>query len=364
MSVDQCLRCFYFERSLFVVLISLFLLSCGEKKEPILDVKFLDISLDSLKVIETQYQDLSFSKAIQYPNSSSVFFTNDQTENELRIYQLNLDDLRLNQILNVAVDFDYAAFFVDEKKNEVLLFSSDSIYFYDFSNQLARKMAIPEIKNGFLCYLNSTGFPPFVNNNQLYIEHFYDDEGTYSSPNFYKQSFQATVDLNESDVKLLPMVYPLEYQKKCFGYNFIPDRIFNDRLDQIVTFPYNDTVYVYDKEGVFKSAHFFGTRTKRSKEYVPYTDLDKIEREVFDAFVDEIAVYGGTSYYQNAKLYSRFLMDGMKIGNISTLYSFYTSDWKYLGEYKGNLNLFDSAKYGLVNVIYDSGKIKIDVVKM
>ncbi len=352
-----------------IFLLFFILVGCTYTKENSPGSERVNISfqLKKIKIIPLAGQDVSLSYAIQYPHSSLIYLTNFNTDSTILIYSLDLNTLKLQTILDIIPDFHLEAYSIDQKKSNIYLFTGEELIIYNFQNQQLSRKPFGALKEGFLSNLNPVGFYPYIKDNVLFIEYFPNVKETYKSKFFYRQPFQVAIHLNNNELQFLVMTYPQEYQNKCFGYNFIPDRIVGDNNTHVISFPYNDSVYIYNEQGNLLETNYFGSKTKKQFQFIPYEELNNLQQEVFDEFNKDMPHYGFSTFYSFSKIYSRQLMwynnkTGKKEGTIV----FFDVNWNYLGELNtpGTMCLFDSPKYGILKIQNNNDHLEVYGVKI
>lgn len=349
-------------KRLFIILI--ILVGCTTKTENIKEEvpKYLNFKSKKIKSIHLDQLDISLSYALQYPNSDFIYLTNLNYEEKLCIYSLNLNNFELKRLLEIVPDFLFEAYSIDERYSKIYFFSGDELIVYNFNNELLLREPFGTLKKGYLSNLNPIGFYPYIKDSVLFIEYFPNIKETFKSRFFYRQPFQAALDLKSKKYKLLNMTYPIEYQKKCFGYNFIPDRIIGYKNTHIITFPYNDSAYIYNDQGQLQNIEYFGVKPRNNFQYIPYSELKNLQHEVFDAFYKEMPHYGFSTYLSFSKVYCRKLIRyNEKSKKSNSTIVFYDYKWNYLGEIKtpGTMSLFDSKKYGIVKIQKSNNNLEI-----
>jgi hypothetical protein len=350
-----------FNRLFFLFFI---LIGCTTKNNNPQDLEKVNLNfqLKKIKTINLEGKDVSLSYTIQYPNSSLVYLTNINNESKLIIYSLDLDSFQLKTLLDITPDFQLEANAIDQENSKIYLFTGDELIVYDFNNKQLSRMPFGTLKNGFLSNLEPVRFYPYIKDDVLFMEYFPNIEETFKSKLFYRQPFQAAINLKDNKVQLLGMTYPQEYQKKCFGSNYIPDRIIGDNNKHIVSFPYNDSVYIYDEEGKLLETKFFGTKTKKQFQFIPYDELENLQREVFDQFLKDIPFYAFSKFFSFSKIYCRQLFWFNKENNKQeSTFVFYDVNWNYLGEFhtEGTMFLFDCKKYGILRIKINNNNLEI-----
>jgi hypothetical protein len=329
--------------------------------------KYLEYELKRLESIGIDNLDISLSYALQYTDSEFIYLTNLNFEEKICIYKLSLKSFKLKQLLEIEPDFKFEAYSIDEQYSKIYFFSGDELLVYNFNNELLSRQSFGSLKRGYLTNQNPIGFYPYIRNNVLFIEYFPNIQETFKSKLFYRQPLQAAVDLKSNSYKLLNMTYPREYQKKCFGYNFIPDRIIGYKNNHIITFPYNDSVYIYNNQGQLLNSAYFGTKPRNNFQFIPHKELNNLQQEVFDAFNKEMPHYGFSTFFSFSNIYCRQLIQyNEKAKKKNSTIVFYDVSWNYLGEIKtpGKMTLFDSKKYGLVKVQIRNSNLEIYEIKI
>lgn len=325
-------------------------MNCQSKSESQKTVKNLEIQLKEIG--EINQKNINLSLAIQYPNSDYLYCTNDIEQNDtLKLFRLNLNSFKINLILNIKKPNDFEAYAIDEQNEMVYIFADEKLRSYNNKKQLSKEFSIDMGDSGFIINLNPSSFYPYITDEKLFVEYFLNDEDTYTSKEFYNAPFQAIIDLETEDIRLMDMIYPSDYQHHTYGFNFIPDRFFTDNNLQIATFPYNDSAYIYNLLGEKLKTEYFGTHSSHDFQYIPYTEIDKLQPEVFDNFNSDMPFYGFSTSVPNQSIYVRhfffYNQEEKKLENTMILYN---NDWNYIGELKLNKNMtiYGSKKHGLI----------------
>jgi hypothetical protein len=347
----------------YIFLVTLIATSCRSDIQSPLKFIGLEATFEEVKKIDVSHLDISFSYAYQPTNSDNLYFSNSDFDNELFITQLNLNDFSVNNVLNIPVDFFLEAYTIDESNAQVFLFSGDSMYVYTFASDLFLKIPFGEIENGFLSTQNHPSFRPIVDGDQIYIGHFPDIIETYKSTKFYRQPTQAVVELKSQKVKLLPHFYPEEYQQKCYGFNFIPDRFIDNNKNHVFSFPFNDTAYVFNSDGLIEK-FYFGTSQQHKFSYVPFERIKDLESAVFQNLINANPYYGFSQNLFYSKYFTRLFISAPK--SEVKMYSqvFYNHKWEYIGELISSkpYSFFDSSKHGLLSINFDGTSLTLSKV--
>lgn len=342
---------------LFVLL---FLMGCSEDKtEPFKNLEIKSVKINNL---ELSNNDVSLTYALQYPDSKYIFLTNANLEDSIIIYSLNTKTYKLEDILKIRTVSAFEAYYVDELDSLIYLFLDEEIVVYDFQNKLIKQQSFGEIEDGYLTNLKPTSFYPYVQDSKIHIEFFPDVEDTYTDSRFYQFPFQVAYDMETKEVTYFEMHYPQEYKEKCYGYNFIPDRIRSKGNIQVASFPYNDSAYIYNTQGKLIDVKYFGTRAEHSFQYIPFEGIENLQREVFDDFNTSMPFYGLSQYIPFTEIYVRsYFSFNKERDTLNITIIFYDRNWKYLGEVNSDKGLafFGSQENGLINLQIKNNKLEI-----
>lgn len=346
---------------LFVLI---FCMGCSEDKtESLKTLEIVSVKVDSLDVSNL---NISLTYALQYPDSKYIFLTNSNLEDSIKIYSLNTETYNLESILEISTISDFQAYYADELNSLIYLFLDEEIAIYDFQNRLIKRQSFGEIEDGYLTSLKPTSFYPYVQAEKIHIEFFPDIEKSYADPKFYQFPFQVVYNLETDEVTYLEMHYPQEYKDKCYGYNFIPDRILTKDNIQVASFPYNDSAYIYNSKGKLIDVKYFGTRVEHSFQYIPFEGIEELQREVFDDFYTNMPFYGLPQYIPFSEIYVRNYYTFDKVKNtLNTTIIFYDINWQYLGEVKSDKGqtFFGSQEDGLISLKIKNDTLEIYEVK-
>ncbi|SFT77021.1 protein of unknown function [Lishizhenia tianjinensis] len=344
-----------------LIILLLLIQSCSSTTRSELKNQLIHLQKTKIKTINSKDLNLSLSYAIQYPNSSNIYLTGARTDS-LFVFKLNLNDFELEKVLGIPSNFHLEAYAIDESSLNTYLFTGDTLMVFNQNSSLLSKNAFGTLPKGYISNLNPVGFNPIIENNNLFIEYFPNIKKTYKSQLLYRQPLQLKVDLNTLKHDFLKMTYPKEYQSKCYGFKFIPDRIVNSKGEHIFTFPYNDSAYIYDKQGNQVDTRYFGTEQNNNFPFIPYEEIQNLQSEVFNQFNQEISHYAFTQAHTYSNLLTRhFITKENSSNQTQNEIVFYNSDWEYLGNIKTKkiLCLFDSEKHGLVQLKIHNENIEI-----
>lgn len=347
---------------IFVLLFLFVHCNSGKTKEP-----FNFKIGNKIKSIDVSDKDVSLTYALQYAGSNNVYFTNSDFNQVLIIYKLNLLNFKFEKLLEVESDFYFEAYFVDEKKSLIYLFSGEYLRVYNFENVLLNKKVFGITESGYLSNQNPIGFYPYIDDDRMFIEYFPDIAHTYKSKLFYDQPLQAIYNMKKNEIELMKVSYPHDYKNKCFGYNFIPDRIINNQKQHVFTFPYNDSVYIVDSFGQLEKTFYFGTHTRNDFPYIPFDKIDSVHREVFDEFYKDVPHYGFSSFLSFSNIYTRQLIKyNQKENRSSGTIIFYNSKFEFIGQHdcNGTLSLFDNVNHQIFKIEKNNKKLNLYEVKL
>ncbi len=298
----------------------------------------------------------------------AYYFQNEQTgqlfalnNSNSCVYKLNLKGSRFEKTISLPFETINGITFNNYRKSFVLL-SNDSIYEYSENGQLKSATNCGLILNGYPCVVNPTSFNLISVNNTVNIHHFYNSEKTYKSPGFFKKPIEISFDLNAKTFKLLHSSYPKDYVQHCFGLQFSPDRIINDKNERIYTFAYNDSAYIYSGETI--KTVFFGTKLSYEKASLNFSKIDSYNSSVFQHFLNDVSSYYYPKYLQFSKKYIRkFNFKTKNQENQKIKLVIYNDNFEYLGEtflknFGGGL-IFDTKEYGIIQLFNDENKLKV-----
>lgn len=298
----------------------------------------------------------------------AYYFQNEQTgqlfalnNSNSCVYKLNLKGSRFEKTISLPFETINGITFNNYRKSFVLL-SNDSIYEYSENGQLKSATNCGLILNGYPCVVNPTSFNLISVNNTVNIHHFYNSEKTYKSLGFFKKPIEISFDLNAKTFKLLHSSYPKDYVQHCFGLQFSPDRIINDKNERIYTFAYNDSAYIYSGETI--KTVFFGTKLSYEKASLNFSKIDSYNSSVFQHFLNDVSSYYYPKYLQFSKKYIRkFNFKTKNQENQKIKLVIYNDNFEYLGEtflknFGGGL-IFDTEEYGIIQLFNDENKLKV-----
>lgn len=298
----------------------------------------------------------------------AYYFQNEQTgqlfalnSSNSYVFKLNLNGSRFEQLIRLPFETISGITFNNHRKSFVLL-SNDSIYEYSENGQLKSATNCGLILNGYPCVVNPTSFNLISVKNTVYIHHFYNSENTYKNPVFFKKPIEISFDLKGKTFKLLHSSYPKDYMHYCFGLQFSPDRITNDKNERIYTFAYNDSAFVYSGNS-YKTV-FFGSKLSYEKASLNFSKINSYNSSVFESFLNDVSSYNYPKYLQFSKKYIRkfnFKTKGQKSQKVKLV--IYNDNFDYIGEtffknFGGGL-LFDTKELGVVQLFSDGHELKI-----
>lgn len=335
----------------------------------------LFISLNSCEIPNEIHYLIEYPKLIKEINleeysvdKDAYYFQNEQTgqlfalnNSNSCVYKLNLKDSRFEKLISLPYEIISGIAFNSYRKSFVFL-SNDSIYEYSEKGQLKSATNCGLLLNGYPCVVNPTSFNLISEKNTTYIHHFFNSDKTYKSSVFFKKPIEISFDLNAKTFKLLHSSYPKDYVQHCFGLQFSPDRIINDKNERIYTFAYNDSAYIYSGETI--KTVFFGTKLSYEKASLNFSKIDSYNSSVFQHFLNDVSSYYYPKYLQFSKKYIRkFNFKTKNQENQKVKLVIYNDNFDYLGEtflknFGGGL-IFDTKEYGIIQLFNDENKLKV-----
>lgn len=281
--------------NLFICLLVCSLLySCAQNEKKFENenpTKVLVIKRDTLKMFQINDTIKSINHYYQPYESENFYFLDTYTS---KLWKINTENLSLNQVCIISPFTMHDIFVVDEEKNSVLVYGYDTLLFFDLDGRLIKKIGLTDkAKEGYLTNLSSR-FVPVVQGEYLFIHYFpkvVSEIEPYRSPEFYTKPIEAKLSLTSGKVELINQTYPFNNQQRCFGFNYSPERIVVTSGIHGYTFPYNDSLFVYDIEANKSNKYFFGTHRKKSVNGIPFEVLSFMNSNVFQS------LYINTPFY-------------------------------------------------------------------
>lgn len=199
----------------------------------------------------------------------------------------------------------------------------------------------------------------------MFIAHFPDIQETYKSQEFYNQPMQARVKMSTNEVTLMPHFYPKDYQNKCFGFKFIPDRFIDKDGNHVFTFPYNDSAYIFNSHGLVKQV-YFGTAAQHQFSYIPYDRIDDLEHAVFQNILNDNPYYGFAQYLLYSNYYTRLYISVTSAKEKEYTQIFYDENWNYIGEIRAAklFGFYSSSKHGFLLLNKENNKLFISKISL
>lgn len=242
--------------------------ACDIDKNQIMQVY---INFDSLATINTKDKIKSVSHFFQPHASDNYYFIDIYTS---KLWRINTVDYKLDFICIVSPFTLYGIFSIDEKSKNIYTIDEDTLRIVNWDGNETFKMNLYEnINNGYLSGLNAQ-FPPLAHGDKLFL-HLYAKVNTqqrpaFANPEFYSHPIEAVLNLKTKEIETIEQVYPELNRRMCYGYHYLPDRIEINEHTHGYTFPYSDSLFIYDFKENIKRVQFFGVKNSEIKKGIPF----------------------------------------------------------------------------------------------
>lgn len=335
--------------SKLIILITalLILLGCNFSSEQRYPV-YLNFRLNKIRTLSVRDNLTSLSVYYQPTGSSWIYFIDPKSKVLLKVDVLN------SKVKRVCRLTDYKStdlFSVNEKKKEVYLTNDENIKTFSFQGVIKKTFEF-DYYNGYVVQINNNNIP-IIRNMKIYGHFLVDDGNTYKSRVFFEQPIQIEIDQSTRNASYSNIHYPVTYRLKCYGLNFAPERIELSKNEQLFTFAYNDTAYVYNETTKESKPFYLGSHKYHSFEYIDFNDVKKLNENVFTEFYFQTERYAFTKVAPLSGLIIRSQLKQKKgtekiIENIIV----YDTEFNYVGESNKEFETFlwVDTKKGLYNL--------------
>lgn len=317
--------------------------------------RLLDIRRDTLFRIDTRDRITGIAHYFQPVGSESVYFI-DPENASIHVLQTGSGKFSFLGTVEQLPYFD--CFSVDEAHRKLYLFSEDSMVCCRLNGRRLSAMSLHGItKAGFLSAVNRY-FAPVIHDHQLWMHYFPDIDGSYKNPAFFAGAFEVKIDLRTKQVQRLGARYPQNFRDHCYSYNYVPDRMQLNLHSHAYTFPYNDSVFIYDFRKHTRTAHYFGSRLPKQSGYIAYAEIPHLHQTVFDEFVNVNPYYLFANTAPLAGYFTRQIMisdSGKPSPERRQRIILYDRSFRYIGESRPGFqpNIVVDSKKGLLSLSLD-----------
>lgn len=305
---------------------------------------------------------MSVSNYYQPVGSDWIYIINPGTKSLLKVNVLKskIEDVcYLNQFSSSDL------FSINEKKREIYLTDDESIRTFTFNGDLKSSFKF-NYYNGYVVQINNNN-APVIRNGKVYGHFLADDENTYKSKDFFEQPLQIEIDRKTKTANYSPVYYPASYRLRCYGLNFAPERLLLNKNEQLFTFAYNDTAYVYNEILKTVKPYYFGSFKKHSFDYIDYKDVKKINENAFTEFYFKTERYAFTKVAPLSGFLIRCqLKQDKETENIIENIILYDSRFNYVGESKSEFKtqVLVDTKNGLYNLKLNLRNKCLDIYRL
>lgn len=237
----------------------------------------------------------------------------------LRIFELSQNELSITSQVKLMIPPDY---YIDPQavtynfdNKEIYLFNQLSMFTFDSSGRHISYLDFEEISVDFIPSVMEQHIEPTLLKNGNFLIHAHSNTtGGYFSKEYYSKPFDVELDAHKGVVvSVVPLSYPSFYQTNFCGIFAPPDRQVDDSI-VYYTFPYSDTLFIYDLKNDLIEKRFFG-----------WIDRDKFS--VFDEFREDYddqqlsdsllfsSRYSFLSFLENEQLLIRTYTPKLRIDN-------------------------------------------------
>lgn len=322
----------------FIIVITalLILQGCNNKPEKIKPV-FLNFKLNKTNTLFVNDDLTSLSINFQPPGSNWIYFVDPKTKNLLKVNLLNNEIRHICQLSDFNVDSEL--FSVSEEKKEIYVSDGETIktFSLDGSEKASFKF---EYYNGYVVQISNNNIP-IIRNGRVYAHYMKDDENTYKSAKFFKEPIQIEIDPKSKKAQFSTVRYPSSYQLKCYGLNFAPERLLFSKNEQLFTFAYNDTAYLYKENSKESKPYYLGSNKEHSFDYIEFKDIKKLNENVFTEFYYQTKRYSFTKVAPLSGLIVRSQMfQDKKTEKLIENVILYDTKFNYIGESKKEITTY------------------------
>lgn len=325
-------------------------------------VRLLDIRRDTLFRIDTRSRISGIASWFQPPGSETVYFVDPEN---FSVHALHTGTGEFSYEGSVAGMEYFDCFSVDEAARRLFLFSEDSLVCYSLDCRRQFALSLHGITHdGFLSAVNRY-FVPLVRGNMLFMHYFPDIDSSYKNPTFFAGAFEVKVDLRSKQVMRLGVRYPQNFRDRCYSYNYVPDRMELDAHTHAYTFPYNDSVFVYDLRKHTTKVHYFGSRLPKQSGFIDYADIPGLHQTVFDEFVSVNPYYLFAGNEPLAGYFTRQIMisdSGRPSPERRQRIVIYDRNFQYVGESLPQFqpHIVIDSKKGLLSLSFDGTFLNVN----
>jgi hypothetical protein len=316
----------------------------SKKVKPI----YLNFKLTKVESFSVNDDLTSLSVNHQPIGSNFIYFIDQRTKTLIKVDALNA---KIEKVCYLPAFTASDRFSVNETKKEIYLTNDENIKTFSF-NGLSKGSFKFDYYNGFVVQISNNNIP-IKRNEKIYGHFLIDDENTYKSTTFFEQPIQIEINLNTRKANFSSVHYPLSYRLNCYGLNFAPERLELSENEQLFTFAYSDTAYVYDENLKESKPYYLGSYKKHSFDYIDFKDVKKINENAFTEFYYQTERYAFTKIAPLSGLIKRSqLKQDKKSGRIIENLVLYDTNFNYVGESKKEFKSFVliDTKKGLYNL--------------
>lgn len=343
------------------LIIAVFLLytACTDQQS---GLQLLQIRRERVFRIDTHNRLSGIGNFYQPVGSEHIYFIDPPT---VRLFDLDLKNGRFTAIC-LLPDVEFLdAFEVDERNHRILIHSEGVIHTYDWKGRAIGTFAIPQPKGGFLSVYNRN-FLPVRNDGKLYVQYFGDVKGSYRNPATFKAPVEAGIDLKTHRIQLVPQIYPANYQRWCYGYQYTADRMEIAPEIHAYAFPCNDSLFLCNLQTGEHTTHYFGSRAPKQIRHLDFRQLSHLHEDAFTELVDSNPHYLGTKNAPLSGYYLRELVWRKKKHSmhLNERLVIYDREFNYIGESKPTFvaRVLADSKKGLLSISFSpkTGIITVD----
>lgn len=340
--------------TLFIGLsLSALLIGCSGSVSKPPALKLLEVKRSTCYRIQADELLDGIAEYYQPIGSERVYFLSPE---RFTLHQLDVNKGKIRLVTIIPNLPYFNAFSVNERKQEFTVYTDDSVVIYNWTGKHLEAYSYNGLSNeGYLVAINRL-FLPVTKNGKQYVHYFSNEKKSYKDPHFFQKPVEAEWDPTTNKVRLIPQVYPSNFQQYCYGYNYLADRIEIDASTHGYTFPYNDSIFFCDIKTGKRSSKFFGSYAKKKFKHIRYDEIPTLHESVFDQLVAENPYYMFTRNFPLAGYYTRLLLFQPTEKNPKVQQHLVVFDWEfnYVLETKPPFspNILVDSKKGLLSMEY------------
>lgn len=302
----------------------------GCAREPVKN----SLSLRSAELFSLETHGLLTDPGIHFhpEGSKYVYFLDKKSAALLRLDLENTSLIRLGDFRVENVE-GQTGFYVSEKDKTFTVCYTDSSVTRNFNGSSPAVLSYNELVNdGYIFPV--ADFLPLERNGKLYISHFSDVKGDYLNPAYFASPVEAEVDLRTGKTRFVGQYHPQNYRNNCYSFGSDAARLELAPNVHAYVFPHNDSIFIRNLETNQLTTLFFGSRTHKNFQYIPFDEVGKVNESAFVELARANPFYVAPGNYPLAGYFTRELVIPPRTegGKYRQVVVFYDRNFNYIGE--------------------------------